>query len=63
MVEPGSPCRSRSGTVAGAHHAGRFTKVPRPAKLLRVPTPTDPDRPRAGAAVAARHPAADADPR
>jgi Resolvase, N terminal domain len=41
LVEPGSPCRSRSGTVAGTYHTGRFTKVPRLAKLLRVPTPTD----------------------
>ncbi|MGW4641627.1 recombinase family protein [Sphaerisporangium sp. NPDC004334] len=40
-VEPGSPCRSRSGTVAGTYHTGRFTKVPRLAKLLRVPTPAD----------------------
>jgi hypothetical protein len=35
-VEPGSPCRSRSNAVATAHHTGRFTKVPRLAKLLRV---------------------------
>jgi DNA invertase Pin-like site-specific DNA recombinase len=41
LVEPGSPCRSRSGTVAGTYHTGRFAKVPRLAKLLRVPTPTD----------------------
>jgi DNA invertase Pin-like site-specific DNA recombinase len=40
-VQPGSPCRSRSGTVTGTYHTGRFTKVPRLAKLLRVPTPTD----------------------
>ncbi|MET7664734.1 recombinase family protein [Streptomyces sp. NPDC005463] len=40
-AEPGSPCRSRSGAVAGTYHTGRFTKVPRLAKLLRVPTPTD----------------------
>jgi hypothetical protein len=40
-VQPGSPCRSRSGAVAGTYHTGRFTKVPRLAKLLRVPTPTD----------------------
>lgn len=38
---PGSPCRSRSGAVAGAYHTGRFKKVPRLAKLLRVPTPAD----------------------
>ncbi|WP_405683786.1 recombinase family protein [Streptomyces sp. NBC_01387] len=44
---PGSPCRSRSGAVAGTYHTGRFTKVPRLAKLLRVPTPADrgPGRP------------------
>jgi DNA invertase Pin-like site-specific DNA recombinase len=41
LVEPGSPCRSRSGAVAGTYHTGRFTKVPRLAKLLRVPTPAD----------------------
>lgn len=40
-AEPGSPCRSRSGAVASTYHTGRFTKVPRLAKLLRVPTPTD----------------------
>jgi len=40
-VEPGSPCRSRSGTVAAAYHTGRFMKVPRLAKRLRVPTPAD----------------------
>ncbi|MFI1585558.1 recombinase family protein [Embleya sp. NPDC020630] len=40
-VAAGSPCRSRSGAVAGAYHTGRFTKVPRLAKLLRVPTPAD----------------------
>ncbi|MGH3715433.1 MAG: recombinase family protein [Micromonosporaceae bacterium] len=40
-VEPGSPCRSRSGTVAGTYHTGRFMKVPRLAKRLRVPTPSD----------------------
>lgn len=34
-VEPGSPCRSRSGAVAGTYHTGRFTKVPRLAELLR----------------------------
>ncbi|MER7057854.1 hypothetical protein [Streptomyces sp. NPDC000351] len=27
--------------VAGTYHTGRFTKVPRLAKLLRVPTPAD----------------------
>ncbi|WP_424531615.1 hypothetical protein ACOZ38_16555 [Sphaerisporangium viridialbum] len=37
----GSPCRSRSGAVAGNYHTGRFTKVPRLAELLRVPTPAD----------------------
>ncbi|MEV3855302.1 recombinase family protein [Streptomyces sp. NPDC050095] len=37
----GSPCRSRSGAVAGIYHTGRFKKVPRLAKLLRVPTPAD----------------------
>jgi resolvase-like protein len=41
LVEPGSPCRSRSGAVAGTYHTGRFTKVPRLAKQLRVPTPAD----------------------
>ncbi|MET7913113.1 zinc finger domain-containing protein [Streptomyces avermitilis] len=40
-AQPGSPCRSRSGAVASAYHTGRFTKVPRLAKLLRVPTPAD----------------------
>lgn len=40
-AEPGSPCRSRSGVVATAYHTGRFTKVPRLAKLLRVATPAD----------------------
>lgn len=40
-VEPGSPCRSRSGTVAGTYHTGRFIKVARLAKKLRVPTPAD----------------------
>ncbi|MFB4284311.1 recombinase family protein [Nonomuraea sp. MTCD27] len=40
-VTPGSPCRSRSGAVAGTYHTGRFTKVARLAKLLRVPTPAD----------------------
>ena len=43
----GSPCRARSGAVAGIYHTGRFKKVPRLAKLLRVPTPADrgPGRP------------------
>ncbi|MFI9598113.1 recombinase family protein [Nonomuraea sp. NPDC052265] len=40
-VAAGSPCRSRSGAVAGTYHTGRFTKIPRLAKLLRVPTPAD----------------------
>ncbi|CAM3310904.1 DNA-invertase hin [Arthrobacter ulcerisalmonis] len=40
-VQPGSPCRSRSGAVASTYHTGRFTKVPRLAKALRVPTPAD----------------------
>ena len=40
-AQPGSPCRSRSGAVAGTYHTGRFTKVLRLAKLLRVPTPAD----------------------
>jgi DNA invertase Pin-like site-specific DNA recombinase len=40
-VQPGSPCRSRSGAVAGTYHTGRFMKVPRLAKRLRVPTPAD----------------------
>ncbi|QHK18936.1 recombinase family protein [Pseudarthrobacter psychrotolerans] len=40
-VQPGSPCRSRSGAVASTYHTGRFTKVPRLAKELRVPTPGD----------------------
>ncbi len=40
-VEPGSPCRSRSGTVASTYHTGRFMKVTRLAKQLRVPTPSD----------------------
>jgi len=40
-VQSGSPCRSRSGAVASTYHTGRFTKVPRLAKLLRVPTPAD----------------------
>lgn len=40
-VQPGSPCRTRSGAVAGTYHTDRFTKVPRLAKGLRVPTPAD----------------------
>ncbi|MEV1248685.1 recombinase family protein [Nonomuraea sp. NPDC050022] len=46
-VEAGSPCRSRSGAVAGTYHTGRFVKVARLSKLLRVPTPADrgPGRP------------------
>ena len=40
-VRPGSPCRSRSGAVAGTYHTGRFTKVPRLDKRLRVQTPAD----------------------
>lgn len=40
-VQPGSPCRSRSGAVASTYHTGRFTKVPRLAKELRVPIPAD----------------------
>ncbi|MET9387021.1 recombinase family protein [Streptomyces sp. NPDC002928] len=38
---PGSPCRSRSGAVTSAYHTGRFTKVPKLAKELRVPTPAN----------------------
>src|SRR5689334_12200960 len=45
LAEPGSPCRSRSGAVAGSYHTGRFTKVSRLAKELRGPT-----RPTAGRA-------------
>ncbi len=40
-VAAGSPCRSRSGAVAGTYHTGRFLKVPRLTKLLRVQTPAD----------------------
>ncbi|WP_234534328.1 zinc finger domain-containing protein [Streptomyces shenzhenensis] len=40
-VQPGSPCRSRSGAVAGIYHTGRFKEVARLAKLLRVPAPAD----------------------
>jgi DNA invertase Pin-like site-specific DNA recombinase len=38
---PGSPCRSRNGAVTSAYHTGRFTKVPKLAKELRVPTPAN----------------------
>ncbi|WP_077490964.1 recombinase family protein [Sinomonas mesophila] len=38
-AQPGSPCRTRSGAVAGTYHTARFTQVPRLAKELRVPTP------------------------
>ncbi|KRE72660.1 recombinase family protein [Arthrobacter sp. Soil762] len=41
LAGAGSPCRSRSGTVAGTYHTGRFIKLPRLAKRLRVPTPAD----------------------
>lgn len=41
MVQPGYPCRTRTGAVAGTYHTGRFTKVPRLAKELRVPAPAD----------------------
>ncbi|WP_336215947.1 recombinase family protein [Nonomuraea sp. LPB2021202275-12-8] len=65
-AEPGSPCRSRGGAVAGGYHTDRFTKVPRLAKLLRVATPADrgPGQPwRPGtpvpAAVASDAPSAD----
>ncbi|WP_368862006.1 recombinase family protein [Frankia gtarii] len=46
-AEPGSPCHSRAGAVASIHHTGRFTKVPRLAKLLRMPTSAnrEPGRP------------------
>ena len=40
-AEPGSPCRARSGAVAGIYHTGRFKLIPRLAKELRVPTPAD----------------------
>ncbi|MFJ2899081.1 recombinase family protein [Streptomyces sp. NPDC087218] len=40
-AQPGSPCRSRGGSVASAYHTRRFTKVPRLKKALRVPTPAD----------------------
>jgi hypothetical protein len=41
QAEPGSPCRSRSGAVAGSYHTGRFTKVARLSKALRILTPAD----------------------
>lgn len=41
QAEPGSPCRSRSGAVAGSYHTGRFAKVARLHKALRVLTPGD----------------------
>ncbi|MFD4792565.1 zinc finger domain-containing protein [Streptomyces anulatus] len=46
-AQPGSPCRSRGGAVASAHHTRRFTLVPWLKKALRVPTPADrgPGRP------------------
>ncbi|MFD5337838.1 zinc finger domain-containing protein [Streptomyces hawaiiensis] len=40
-VQPGSPCRSRSGAVTSAYHTRRFTLVPRLKKTLRVSTPAD----------------------
>ncbi|WP_189746411.1 zinc finger domain-containing protein [Streptomyces nojiriensis] len=40
-VQPGSPCRSRAGAVAGIYHPGWCKKVARLAKLPRVPTPAD----------------------
>ncbi|MGH3120925.1 MAG: recombinase family protein [Streptosporangiaceae bacterium] len=40
-AEPGSPCRSRAGAVTTVYHTGRFAKVPRLSKLLRVATPAD----------------------
>ncbi|MFB9466970.1 recombinase family protein [Streptomyces cinereospinus] len=40
-AQPGSPCRSRGGAVTSAYHTGRFTKVPRLTKELRVSTPAD----------------------
>lgn len=65
-AEPGSPCRSRGGAVAGTYHTGRFTKVGRLAKLLRVPTPADrgpgqPWRPGTPAPAATRPDAPSAD--
>jgi hypothetical protein len=41
QAQPGSPCRSRSGAVAGTYHTGRFTKIGRLSKALRVATPAD----------------------
>ncbi|WP_444978655.1 zinc finger domain-containing protein [Actinoplanes siamensis] len=41
QAQPGSPCRSRSGVVATSYHTGRFTKVGRLSKSLRVLTPVD----------------------
>ncbi|MGX6606588.1 recombinase family protein [Micromonosporaceae bacterium Da 78-11] len=41
QAQPGSPCRSRSGAVATSYHTGRFTKVRRLSKELRVLTPAD----------------------
>jgi len=38
-VQAGSPCRSRGGAAVSIYHTGRFKKIPRLAKLLRVPTP------------------------
>ncbi|MCW2876808.1 MAG: recombinase [Sphaerisporangium sp.] len=35
-AEPGSPCRSRSGAVAGAYHTGRFTSRDRAGEHPRV---------------------------
>jgi DNA invertase Pin-like site-specific DNA recombinase len=41
QAQPGSPCRSRSGAVATSYHTGRFTKVRRLSKALRVLAPAD----------------------
>jgi hypothetical protein len=41
LAQPGSPCRSRSGVVATSYHTGRFTKIGRLSKALRVLTPAD----------------------
>ncbi|WP_436846820.1 zinc finger domain-containing protein [Streptomyces litmocidini] len=38
-AQPGSPCRSRGGALASAHHTRRFTTVPWLKKALRVPAP------------------------
>ncbi|MER5326918.1 recombinase family protein [Streptosporangium roseum] len=43
QAQLGSPCRSRSGAVAGTYHTGRLTKVGRLSKALRVATPADRD--------------------